>query len=100
VVHWALGEEVRTLYRIKQRTDAGTPMPVALRENRVWGPRERLIERVLPGMQRKQLAQWVQLAHTVDGVVKGLKAPELPQDPWGALSVLAGAVCRACMKAT
>jgi len=51
-------------------------------------------------MQRKQLAQWVQLAHTVDGVVKGLKAPELPQDPWGALSVLAGTLCRACMKAS
>ena len=100
VVHWALGEEVRTLYRVKQRTDAGTPIPIALRENRVWGPRERLIERVLPSMQRKQLAEWVQLAHTVDGVVKGLKAPELPQDPWGALSVLAGTLCRACMKAS
>lgn len=100
VVHWALGEEVRALYRVKQRTDAGTPMPVALRENRVWGSRERLMERVLPGLQGKQLAQWVQLAHSVDGVVKGLKVPDLPREPWGALAVLAGTLCRACIKAS
>ncbi len=98
VVHWALAEEVRALYRVKQSTDAGKPMPVALRENRIWGPRERLIERVIGSLQGKQLAQWVQLAHAVDGVVKGLRAPDLPQEPWGALHVLASTVCRACMK--
>ena len=98
VVHWALAEEVRDLYRVKQSTDAGKPMPVALRENRIWGPRERLIERVIGSLQGKQLAQWVQLAHAVDGVVKGLRAPDLPQEPWGALHVLASTVCRACMK--
>lgn len=98
VVHWALAEEVRALYRVKQSTDAGKPMPVALRENRIWGPRERLIERVIGALQGKQLAQWVQLAHAVDGVVKGLRAPDLPQEPWGALHVLASTVCRACMK--
>ncbi len=98
VVHWALAEEVRALYRVKQSTDAGKPLPVALRENRIWGPRERLIERVIGSLQGKQLAQWVQLAHAVDGVVKGLRAPDLPQEPWGALHVLASTVCRACMK--
>jgi len=98
VVHWALAEEVRALYRVKQSTDAGKPMPVALRENRIWGPRERLIERVIGSLQGKQLAQWVQLAHAVDGVVKGLRAPDLPQEPWGALHALASTVCRACMK--
>ena len=100
VVHWALSEEVRGLFKVKQSTDAGKPLPVALRENRIWGPRERLAERVLPNLAIKQLAQWLQLAHAVDGVVKGLRSPDLPQNPWGALQSLATTVCRACMRGT
>ena len=32
VVHWALSEEVRGLFKVKQSTDAGKPLPMALRE--------------------------------------------------------------------
>ena len=96
LVHWALAEDIRTLNRVKASTNAGKALPMALRENRVWGPRERLMERVLPSLQTKQLAQWVVMAHAIDGVVKGLPQDELPRMPWPALHHMATTVCRHC----
>ena len=40
------------------------------------------------------LARLLQSAHTVDGIVKGLKAPDWPQDGWQALSRLALQMCK------
>ena len=77
--------------------NAGRPLPLALREERVWGPRERLFERVLPRLSDRQMAQWLQDAHVVDGIVKGLKQPDWPASGWQALHRLALDVCRACM---
>ncbi|MDP2987464.1 DNA polymerase III subunit delta, partial [Hydrogenophaga sp.] len=37
LVHWALSEDIRTLHRVRTALDAGRPLPMALRENRVWG---------------------------------------------------------------
>jgi DNA polymerase III subunit delta len=96
LVHWALAEDIRILNRVRSALDAGRPLPLALRENRVWGVKEKLVERVLPQLSAAQLARWLDDAHTVDGVVKGLKAPDWPADPWQALHQLAMKVARAC----
>lgn len=96
LVHWALSEDIRTLARVRQALDAGRPMPMALRENRVWGAKEKLVERVLPRLSAATLAQWLQDAHTVDGIAKGLKVPSWPADPWDALHRLATQVSGAC----
>lgn len=96
LVHWALAEDIRALYRVKQAMADGKPLPMALREQRVWGPREKRFERVLPRLGLPQLTHWLQDAHRVDGIVKGLKQPDWPADPWQALHRLAMAVCRAC----
>ena len=96
LVHWALSEDIRTLARVRQTLDAGRPMPMALREQRVWGAKEKLVERVVPRLGAAMLAQWLQDAHTVDGIVKGLKVPTWPADPWDALHRLATQVSRAC----
>ncbi len=96
LVHWALAEDIRTLNRVRSAMDAGRPLPLALRESRVWGVKEKLVERVLPQLSAAQLARWLDDAHTVDGVVKGLKAPDWPADPWQALQQLAMKVARAC----
>ncbi|WP_295959192.1 DNA polymerase III subunit delta [Rhodoferax sp.] len=96
LVHWALAEDIRTLQRVKTAMDAGKPLPMALRENRVWGAKERLFERVLPRMPSPLIAQLLQSAHQVDGIVKGLKQPDWPADPWQALHRLAGMLCAAC----
>jgi len=96
LVHWALAEDIRTLNRVRAAMDQGRPLPIALRESRVWGLKEKLVERVLPVLGSAQLARWLDDAHTVDGIVKGLKAPDWPADPWQALQQLAMKVARAC----
>ena len=89
LVHWALAEDIRALKRVKDAMVAGKPLPMALRENRVWGAKERLFERILPRASDAQLARLLQSAHLVDGIVKGLKVPDWPQEPWQALQRLA-----------
>ncbi|MDO8719760.1 MAG: DNA polymerase III subunit delta [Polaromonas sp.] len=89
LVHWALSEEIMALYRSRAAVDAGKPLPMVLREQRVWGPRERLFERVLPRLKAPALARLVSAASTVDGIVKGLRHPQWPHDPWEALRRLA-----------
>jgi len=93
LVHWALAEDIRGLKRVKDAMDAGRPLPMALREARVWGRKERLYERVLPRLQRRQLTRLLVAAHRVDGIVKGLKAPGWPTEPWQALLRLATQMC-------
>ncbi len=96
LVHWALAEDIRALWRVKAAMAEGKPLPMALREQRVWGAREKRFERVLPRLKLEQLTRWLQDAHTVDGIVKGLKDKDWPTDPWQALHRLAMQVCRAC----
>jgi len=95
LVHFALSDDIRTLHRVRAAMDAGRPLPMALRENRVWGVKEKLMERALPRMRPGWLAQCLQDAHTVDGIVKGLPQPDWPADPWDALQRLAMKVAQA-----
>jgi DNA polymerase-3 subunit delta len=69
---------------------------MALRENRVWGAKEKLFERVLPHISDTTLANLLHAAHKVDGIVKGLKQPDWPADGWQALHRLAGLLCQQC----
>jgi DNA polymerase-3 subunit delta len=66
-----------------------------LREQRVWGVKEKLYERALPRLSAAQLNDLLYAAHQVDGIVKGLKTPGWPTDGWQALHRLAMEVCRA-----
>ncbi len=97
LVHYSLAEDIRALKRVKDALNAGRPLPMALREARIWGPRERLFERVLPRLSEAQIGQWLHDAHVVDGIVKGLKQPDWPATGWQALHRLALAVCNACL---
>lgn len=95
-VHYAVAEEIRALKRVQGAIAAGRPLPMALREQRIWGLRERLFERVLPRLTEMQLANLLHAAQQVDGIVKGLKHPGWPQDGWQALHRLAQGLCAAC----
>jgi DNA polymerase-3 subunit delta len=97
LVHYTLAEDIRALKRVKDAMANGKPLPMALREQRVWGPRERLFERVLPRMTEARLNGLLLAAHQVDGIVKGLKVPDWPTDPWQALQRLALRFSRFCM---
>jgi DNA polymerase III subunit delta len=96
LVHYTLAEDIRALKRVKDAMTAGRPLPMALREQRVWGVKERLFERVLPRLTSTALDNLLYAAHLVDGIVKGLKAPGWPNDGWQALNRLAFELCREC----
>lgn len=97
LVHYTLAEDIRALKRVKDAMSAGQPLPMALKAQRIWGPRERLFERVLPRLSPARLNNLLQSAHQVDGIVKGLKVPDWPQDGWQALHRLALRFARMCM---
>ncbi|NDG15737.1 MAG: DNA polymerase III subunit delta, partial [Betaproteobacteria bacterium] len=96
LVHYTLAEDIRSLKRVKDAVTAGRPLPQVLREQRVWGLKERLFERVLPQLKTAQLERLLQSAHQVDGIVKGMKLPTWPSDNWQALLRLALMFSKAC----
>ncbi len=96
LVHWALSEDIRALKRVKDTIEAGRPMPMALKDHRVWGAKEKLYERVLPNITSAALANLLTAAHKVDGICKGLKQPDWPASGWQALHRLAAMVCEQC----
>ncbi|MCW5660903.1 MAG: DNA polymerase III subunit delta [Burkholderiaceae bacterium] len=89
LVHWTLAEDIRALKRTKDAVAQGKPLPMALREARVWGAKERLFERLVPLLSDHTLAHWVEAASVCDGLIKGLRHPHWPLDAWDGLKRLA-----------
>jgi len=85
LVHWTLAEDIRALKRVKDALGAGRPLPMALREARVWGDKERLFERVVPQLSPAAVSTLLRAAQVCDGLVKGLRHPDWPADPWEGL---------------
>ncbi len=85
MVHWMLSDEIRGLRRVQEAMAGGRPLGVALREARVWGAKERLYERALPRLTPALATRLVGAAAECDGVLKGLRHPQWPDDPWDAL---------------
>ena len=84
-VHYKLSDDIRAMKRIQDAMAEGKPMPMALREARIWGARERLFERALPRLSAPMAARLVGAASECDGVLKGLRHPQWPSEPWDAL---------------
>ena len=93
LVHWTLTEDIRNLKRVRDAVSAGKPLPMALREVRVWGAKERLFERVVPLLGDHAAAHLLEAAQVCDGLVKGLKHPDWPLEPWDGLKRLVLMVC-------
>ncbi len=85
LVHWTLTEDIRALRRVREALDGGKPLPVALREARIWGAKERLFERIAPHFAPHTLDHLIDAAAVCDGLVKGLSHPDWPTEPWAAL---------------
>jgi len=96
LVHFALAEDIRLLYKIKSAMALGKALPMVLKEYRVWGNKEKLIERIIGHMNLHVLERLLQACHRVDGVVKGLKTPNWPENPWMALQQLAFLCAKSC----
>jgi len=93
LVHWTLSEDIRALKRVKDGVAQGKPLPLALREARAWGAKERLFERAVAVATDTALAELLAAAQVCDGLVKGLGHPDWPLDPWEGLRRLVLMVC-------
>lgn len=84
LVLWAISEDIRALVKVSRAVQRGGNVANALRESRVWGVRQKLIERAVrrfnPAVAERALRQ---AAH-IDKVVKGLQSG----DAWDELMQL------------
>ena len=85
LLHWSLADDIRALVRARAALEDGKPMPLALKDARAWGAKERLFERALPQLSAPTMARLLAAASVCDGIVKGLKHPDWPHEPWAAL---------------
>jgi DNA polymerase-3 subunit delta len=94
LVLWAVTDELRTLARMKSAMEAGKSLSVVLKEYRVWGPRERLMEPALQRLSRATIEAAIHQAAQVDRLIKGLRAKDFAGDPWDAILQIGMRVAR------
>jgi DNA polymerase-3 subunit delta len=94
LVLWAVAEEIRTLLKLKSGVEQGRPLGVLLKEYRIWGPRERLMDAALRRVSLPALEAALQKAAQVDKMIKGLRAKCYAGDAWDAMLQLALSVAR------
>ncbi len=94
LVLWALAEECRVLLALKIGVQQGRPLPVLLKERRIWGGRERLMEPAVRRLSLATLRDALGRAAEIDKLVKGLRAPKLAGDAWDAILQLALTLAR------
>jgi DNA polymerase-3 subunit delta len=89
LVLWAVSEEIRTLLKLKSGMAQGRPLGALLKEYRIWGPRERMMEPALRRIALPTLEAALRQAAQVDKMVKGLRAKQFAGDAWDAMLQLA-----------
>ena len=81
LVLWAIAEEARAMAKVRTAMDAGRPLAQALRDARVWGPRQDLMPAALRRLSLPQLIGALRRAAAIDRMIKGLASG----DAWDAL---------------
>jgi DNA polymerase-3 subunit delta len=94
LVLWAVAEEIRTLLKLKSQMAQGRPLGMLLKEYRIWGPRERMMEPALRRISLPVLEAAMRDAAQVDKMIKGLRAKAFAGDAWDAMLQLALKVAR------
>jgi DNA polymerase-3 subunit delta len=94
LVLWAVAEEIRTLLKLKSGVAQGRPLGMLLKEYRIWGPKERMMEPALRRVSLATLEQALQEAAQIDKMIKGLRAKAFAGDAWDAMLQLALKVAR------
>lgn len=94
LVLWAVAEEIRTLFKLKAGMAQGRSLGQLSKENRIWGPRERLIEPALRRLSLSTLKEALQEAAQIDKMVKGLRAKDHSGDTWDAMLQLGLKIAR------
>jgi DNA polymerase-3 subunit delta len=94
LVLWAMAEEIRTLLKLRAGVAQDKGLGMLMKEYRIWGPRERLMEPALRRLKLPQLEAALQEAAQIDKMVKGLRAKAFAGDAWDALLQLGLKVAR------
>ena len=74
---WSLTEEIRALLKVKLGLSQGKPMAPLLRDARVWGPRQGLIERGVKRLTQSALETALLHAAECDRIIKGVRRGDL-----------------------
>jgi DNA polymerase-3 subunit delta len=77
LVLWAIVEEARTIAKVKAALSAGQPLAQALRDARVWGPRQDVMPAALRRLKRAQLIAALRHAADIDRMIKGLASGDV-----------------------
>jgi DNA polymerase-3 subunit delta len=94
LVLWAVADEIRTLLKLKAGVAQGKALGMLLKEYRIWGPRERLMEPALRRLKLSTLEAALQEASQIDKMIKGLRAKAFAGDAWDAMLQLGLRVAR------
>lgn len=94
LVLWAVSEEIRVLLKLKAGVAQGKALGMLIKEHRIWGPRERLMEPALRRLSLPALERALQEAAQIDKMIKGLRAKAFAGDAWDALLQLGLKVAR------
>lgn len=73
LVLWAISEDIRTLGKVLQAVQRGGSIDGALREARVWGPRQGLIGSAARRFKFPHVERGMQQAARLDKTIKGLR---------------------------
>ena len=72
LVLWAMADEIRTAGRLLAALAGGAPMQQALRDLRIWGPRQNLLQRHINRIRPQQVEAALLHAARIDRMSKGL----------------------------
>jgi DNA polymerase III subunit delta len=73
LVLWAISEDVRTLGKVLQASERGGNIGSALRDARVWGARQKLIETAARRLRFPHIERAIHQAARLDKAIKGLR---------------------------
>jgi DNA polymerase-3 subunit delta len=69
---WSVADEIRAVGRVLAALAGGRPLQQALRDARIWGPRQQLIERNIGRFTQPQIEAALVHAARIDRMIKGL----------------------------
>jgi DNA polymerase-3 subunit delta len=72
LILWSVAEEIRAAGRVLAGLAGGRPLQQALRDARIWGPRQQLIERNVGRFTPAQIEAALVHAARIDRMIKGL----------------------------
>lgn len=85
---WALSEDLHAIAAVQAMTAAGTPVAAALRNARVWGKRQAVMERALRRIPATDLQRMLGALARLDALSKGLGRG----NPWSEVAAMAMAI--------